>query len=502
VDPDRLAQVLADAGVFGDRSVVVRELQQLSGGASRQTWSLLACPADSDAGSDPGRRLVLRQEPSDMATTPSGAGGAAEGAAVTAADPRAGSVGTVLPGMSTEVACLQAAARRGVPVPRLVACSDDPSVLGGEFMVMDHVDGETIPRRILRDERFAVARAHLVDQCAQALAGIHRVERRWVPGVPDGDPLDRLRAALDGIGEPHPVFELALRWLERNRPPPGVDRLVHGDFRTGNLIVDESGLAAVIDWERAHWGDPVEDLAWLCVRAWRFGGPGEVGGFGDRDRLLAAYRAAGGEPVDVNRLDWWLVFGTLDWGVICGMMAWRHLALGLRSVELAAIGRRAAAQEWDLLDLLEPKLRSGRPDAGTGEYVPTESGAVQPGETAEEGARGPHDRPTAVELVAAVRAFLEDEILPGTAGGGSRDRFLTRVAISALGIAERELALGPAHQARHAARLASLGVSDDPELAAGIRAGDWDSRLGALLDPLREAVTDKLAVANPVLLGG
>src|SRR6185437_3559387 len=132
---------------------------------------------------------------------------------------------------------------------------------------------------------------------------------------------------LDEMGDTTATFEWAFRWLAAHRPPPTQPRLVHGDFRMGNLIVDENGLAAVLDWELVHIGEIYEDLAWFCIRAWRFG---------DRD----AFR-------------WHLTVATLRWGVICRFQAERHLSGQTPSVELAAIGRRVSETEWDVLDLLQ-----------------------------------------------------------------------------------------------------------------------------------------------------
>ncbi len=128
---------------------------------------------------------------------------------------------------------------------------------------------------------------------------------------------------------------------------------MHGDFRLGNVIVDDEGLAAVIDWELAHRGDPMEDLGWLCVKAWRFGSSEPVAGVGRYEDLFAAYEAAGGAPVDPETVRWWEVLGTLKWGIMCIMQASAHLTGMARSHELAAIGRRVCENEYDLFLALE-----------------------------------------------------------------------------------------------------------------------------------------------------
>lgn len=128
---------------------------------------------------------------------------------------------------------------------------------------------------------------------------------------------------------------------------------MHGDFRLGNLVIDVDGLRAVLDWELAHVGDPMEDLGWLCVRAWRFGGSAPVAGVGSLDDLFCGYAEESGVEPDPAAVHWWQVFGTLRWGVICMMQAQAHLSGAARSHELASIGRRVCETEYDLFLALE-----------------------------------------------------------------------------------------------------------------------------------------------------
>jgi aminoglycoside phosphotransferase (APT) family kinase protein len=414
----------------------VRDLRRLLGGASRETWAFTL----------DGQPLVLRRDPP----------GALRGGA-----------------MEREAALLRAAAAAGVPVPHVVAASDDATQLGAPWLVMSRLDGETIARRILRDEEYADARTRLTHQLAAALAALHRgVAAADVPGLPEeNDVLATMRAALDAATEPHPALELGLRRLATTRPSSTGRTVVHGDFRLGNVMVGPEGLAGVLDWELAHVGDPAEDLGWLCVPSWRFGGPHPVAGVGSRAELLTAYAAAGGAAVDEPALAWWEAYGTLRWGVICVQQAATHLSGAVRSVELAAIGRRVCEVELDLLDQLH----------GPGDIEP------DPAFTAS----GPHDRPTAAELLEATREWFGALELDG------RDAFLARVAARALETVERETVLGPVLAERHRARLSSLGLASDDDLAAAIRAGD--DRAG-LVAAVRDAVVDKLRVADPAQL--
>ena len=251
-------------------------------------------------------------------------------------------------------------AREGATVPRPRFFLDAETGIGPAY-VMDRIEGETIPRRILRDEAYAEARPRMADQCGAILARIHATPVDALPDLPappEGrsasvHQVEQQRDLLDALGEPHPAFEIAMRWLLARAPATRTETLVHGDFRHGNLVVGADGVRSVLDWELAHRGDPLEDLGWLCVRSWRFGADLPVGGFGTREDLFAAYERAGGEPIDPEIVRWWEVFGTLKWGAICVLQASFHLRGLHRSVELAAIGRRVCETEYDLLRMID-----------------------------------------------------------------------------------------------------------------------------------------------------
>lgn len=255
--------------------------------------------------------------------------------------------------ISGELAVLRAAHAAGVPVAQVLDASADPAPLGAPFMVLEAVDGETIARKIQRDAEFASAREVLPAQLGRAAALLHTIDVDAVPGLVASDQVAQYRDVLDASGQPHPTFELAFRWLEEHRPPPTRDAVVHGDFRLGNVIVGPDGLQAVLDWELAHRGDPMEDLGWLCVKAWRFGGRAPVAGLGPYEQLFDAYSQASGTPVDPEVVHWWEVLGTLKWGIMCIMQASSHLMGLTRSHELAAIGRRVCENEHDLFLALE-----------------------------------------------------------------------------------------------------------------------------------------------------
>ena len=253
--------------------------------------------------------------------------------------------------MLVEAAVVGAAHTGGVPVPEVHVARRLPD--GSAFMIVEAIDGETIARKIQRDDQFASARARFAADCGGALAGVHQLDPSAVDGLVDTDQVAFYTDVLDGLGQPHPTFELVRNWLIANRPERSRMTIVHGDFRLGNLIVDGGGLRAVIDWELAHLGDPNEDLGWLCVKAWRFGGAPPVAGIGAQSDLFAAYEAAGGGFVDPDAVFWWEVLGTWKWGIMCILQANAHLSGAARSHELAAIGRRVCENEFDLLTMLE-----------------------------------------------------------------------------------------------------------------------------------------------------
>ncbi|VBA49053.1 hypothetical protein LAUMK191_01413 [Mycobacterium attenuatum] len=299
--------------------VAIENLRVLTGGASRTTSAFDAVVSAER------RPLILRIGPPD----------------------------DVHAGMELEARVQAAAAAAGAPVPHILLADDSPAALGNPFLICEEVEGETIVRRIQR-QLDDPGRTRLLRQCARALAAIHRAEWNGL-GLVREDPVEQWRDRLDAMGDTTATFEWAFRWLAARRPPPSTAVLVHGDFRMGNLMVDGSDLAAVLDWELVHVGEAYEDLAWFCVRAWRFGAAASLGagGLGSIESLLQAYEEAGGATVDRAAFRWWLVLATLRWGVICRYQAERHLSGRTRSVELAAIGRRVCENEWDLLELLE-----------------------------------------------------------------------------------------------------------------------------------------------------
>ncbi len=270
-------------GAFG-----VANSRQLSGGASQETWSFDIMHPDGLVGA------ILRRALPGY--------GASPGRAV---------------GLDAEAVLMQLAHDAGLPSPRVMHVLKPEDGLGTGF-IMTRIEGETIARKILRDEQFAKARPMLARQLGGVIAGIHGLPLAKLPKLREMSSTKEL-ADMEGeyrsFGWPRPVFELALRWLRERDPGASKEvTLVHGDFRHGNLIIGPDGVRAVLDWELAHLGDPMEDLGWICVNSWRFGEIDKpVGGFGSREQLFAGYEEAG-RKVDPARVMFWQVMGTLRWG--------------------------------------------------------------------------------------------------------------------------------------------------------------------------------------------
>jgi len=329
---ERLTGFIREAGGFGN--VQIDNLARMPGGASREIWSFNATTKQN--GTVVKRAMVLRRDPGEH---------------------------RIDTNRCHEFMVLRAAFEEGVPVPEVFWFSEDKAVLGAAFFVMALVEGETIARRLLRDADYARARTVMPGQLAEILARIHQVD-------PIKHQLDFLaqpgeNAALTEVLryqdsfrrlalEPHPAFELAFRWLLSRIPRTPRTTLVHGDYRIGNVIFGHEGVRAILDWELAHLGDPMEDLGWMCVRAWRFGNDSmPVGGLGVREDFFHAYATASGHPVDPEAVRFWEVFGNLRWGIITISQARTHLDGFVKSVELASIGRRTAETELELLNLIE-----------------------------------------------------------------------------------------------------------------------------------------------------
>ncbi len=304
----------------------IHDLRQLTGGANRSTWSF-----DTEAG-DARHQLIMQH------------GGSFE-------DQATGLVPQLEPEQDARL--MIAASEIGVPAPKVRAILKPTDGLGRGYLT-DRAEGETLGQRIVRDDKFTVARAAMAKQCGQILAAVHRIDLARVPFLVPQDGavhVEAHRRIVDRFSLRLPALDMGLRWAAENVPKNARHTVVHGDFRLGNLIVGEDGIRCVLDWELGQSGDPMQDLGWLCIRTWRFGGPAPVGGCGSREDLYAAYEQASGFAVDRSHVRFWEAFGNLKWVIHCLRLGARGIAeVG---IERCAIGRRIEEPLWDFLNLIE-----------------------------------------------------------------------------------------------------------------------------------------------------
>ena len=306
----------------------ILDLRQLTGGANRSTWFF-----DADAGGEH-HRLIMQH------------GGSFE-------DLATGLVPQLEPEQDAQLMIV--ASEIGVPAPQVRAILEPADGLGRGY-VTDRVEGETLGTRIVRDEKFAGARALMAKQCGEILAATHSIDLARMPFLVRQNAaahVEAHRQIVDRFGLRLPALDMALKWTAENVPKDARHTVVHGDFRLGNLIVGEDGVRCVLDWELGQSGDPMQDLGWLCIRTWRFGGAAPVGGFGSREDLYAAYERASGFPVDPAHVRFWEAFGNLKWVIHCLRLGTRGIAeVG---IERCAIGRRIEEPLWDFLNLIESR---------------------------------------------------------------------------------------------------------------------------------------------------
>jgi aminoglycoside phosphotransferase (APT) family kinase protein len=253
----------------------------------------------------------------------------------------------------------------GVKTPRARFFANDLVAPGRGAYFLDFHRGEAIGRRVVGRPELARAREVLPGELAAELAKIHSITPATAPGLftsgenrdgsiePARATLESLRATMDAMVEPHPAMEYVHRWLSARAPSGQEVVLAHGDYRTGNFLVDEDGLAGILDWEFAHWGTPAQDLAWICMRDWRFGALDRAaGGIATRDAFYAAYEKASGRTVDPDDVRFWEIMSNLFWAAGSVHQAERFLSGAERDFELVAIGRRANEMEWEALRLI------------------------------------------------------------------------------------------------------------------------------------------------------
>lgn len=446
VSPSELAQALADA-----LGATITGLERLTAGASMESWAF-----EADA-----RPFILRRPPGGR-DTQAGIGGIS---------------------LATEAALIKAARDHGVTAPTVHYVFEPESKIGAGY-VMTRLPGDALPQRLFRQVELAPILNALPQRLAQEMAAIHAVPQDRLPSdLPHAGAatlIENYAVAYATLAEKRPVFELAFHWLRSNCPAPYENpTLVHGDFRIGNLLIDASGLTAVLDWELAHLGDPHQDLAYICAPSWRFGRRDRpVGGLGQIEDFISAYEEASGRKVHRQRFQFWRVLTTLFWGSACMTMLSDWRTGQERTIERAAIGRRISEVEVDLLLLLaDIEAIDGPPLAAIDR--PTRD--------------TPRGQTSLAEMISALSEWNERELLPHLTG---REKFQSRIAANLLSQLAREAQMGRDFAFRQRDRLKALGLSP-PALCQGLATGALDWRDGPVFDHLRLSVVERLLIDQP-----
>jgi aminoglycoside phosphotransferase (APT) family kinase protein len=279
------------------REIGVSNVFRISGGASRETWSCDATWLEGETRVE--RGLIIRR------------------------DPEASLLETE---RYVEFCVYETLQASGVPVPEVYWLEDDPQWLDRSFFVMRRLPGDASPQRLLATG-FAGQADDVAQQKIDILARIHAVDWRAKGldflGVPENEAacaakeIDHWEAIMRKEAlEPQPALELGIAWMRAHQPVAQKIALVHADYRTGNFLVDAGRITGVLDWEMVHLGDPLEDVAWVCLRSWRWAGDARMGGLFSRDDFYRWYEQASGLTVDREAVRFWEVLGNVKLAVI------------------------------------------------------------------------------------------------------------------------------------------------------------------------------------------
>ncbi len=265
--------------------VAISDLRRFHGGAARETHALRATTGTGS------HRLVVRRDPSSSLIATSRA---------------------------VEFHALARAHAAGLPVPRPLLLDAKGDWLGTPAFIMEEVEGGQAAG-LFEPDPYGSAREAVGEALFESLGRLHALvpdaaDRAMLPGQ---DAAGRLAWWRETIARhaagPEPVARAALRWLERHIPPPsGPPAIVHGDFRSGNFLVRDGRLAALLDWEMAHIGDPMEDLAWAADPLWSHGDTSRLAATLPPARAIARWEAASGRRFAHDSWAWWRLFAGLQ----------------------------------------------------------------------------------------------------------------------------------------------------------------------------------------------
>lgn len=286
---EALARYLAEK--LGAPDLTVHDLARIPGGASRETYRFRARHGGKE------RKLILRR------------------------DPPASLIET---DRSTEYRAYEAFFRLGIPVPEPIALELGTQALERPFFVMAEIE-DAVVGSILAPDPYGAHRDHVGRQFWSILGRIAAADPKTLTledfdGAKTPDACWRHEVARwekvidEDEGEPQPIARAAIRWLKRNPPPPAEKiAIIHGDYRSGNFLYDAAtgDIRAILDWEMAHLGDPLEDLAWALDPLWAHHDPSRPAGTLPRSDAIALWQKTSGLKAMPQALTWWEMFASL-----------------------------------------------------------------------------------------------------------------------------------------------------------------------------------------------
>ena len=455
---EKLESILSKAFSGFDRLI---KAERLSGGASQETYQLNVVIKGKE------KMLAMRRSAGGEFVIPSPGH----------------------PGLAAEAQLMRSALLAGVPEPEIHYVLDRQDDLGDGF-VMEWLDGITLGAKVVRDSDLDEIRPTLARRSGEVLAKIHAIDLEesgltaCLDAITPAEYVEQTWTRYRDFETAQPMIDYTGRWLVDNLPGEYSPSLVHNDFRNGNIMFDQQGIVAVLDWEVAHIGDPMRDLGWICTNSWRFGRSDlPVGGFGEYEDLFAGYESVSGKEVDRDRVRWWEVFGSFWWAIGCLGMAEHYRSGPDKTVERLAIGRRSSECQVDCVNLLIP---------GNVELIAPNID------------HSSNEMPRMEELLISVRDFLRGEVMGETQG---RTNFLARVASNSLDIVIREKVTGSILKEGEIERLKRVVKGDGTldelrwKLVKELRSQAIELDAPGLEDYLRFTVVNQVAIDQPKYSG-
>jgi aminoglycoside phosphotransferase (APT) family kinase protein len=271
----------------------VSQLDRKSTGMSRENWTFLA---ETEANGGAREPLILRRDP---------VGGMLD------TDRRA------------EYEVLVAVRAFSLPIPRVLGVDLDGTKLGRPSLVMEIAPG-SCEYFALTGDRPLATRLRLASDFLQLMVDLQSIDWEAAglaetlenPGPnPALHELSRWSEVLNRVAlEPTPELELIHVWLAEHAHAARKVVLVHGDFKPGNALIHEDRISAMLDWETAHRGDPLEDLGWITNPA--RSNEHQIVGHWEREQIVDSFRRRTGYEFDERELHWWNIFACWKLAII------------------------------------------------------------------------------------------------------------------------------------------------------------------------------------------